>query len=60
MGSPMSTIKSKAALLDQTERERLAWEQLLRAVGEERVEQPGATGERSFKDVVAHLSCTQR
>jgi hypothetical protein len=47
---------SKAALLDQIERERLIWEQLLRAVGEERMEQPGATGEWSFKDVVAHLN----
>lgn len=52
----MSTTMTKAALLSQIERERLAWEQLLRAVGEERMEQPGATGEWSFKDIVAHLN----
>jgi hypothetical protein len=52
----MSATMSKAALLDQIERERLIWEQLLRAVGEDRMEQPGATGEWSFKDVVAHLN----
>lgn len=52
----MSVTISKAALLDQIERERLVWEQLLRAVGEGRMEQPGATGEWTFKDVVAHLN----
>lgn len=52
----MNATMSKAALLDQIERERLVWEQLLRAVGEARMEQPGATGEWSFKDVVAHLN----
>ncbi len=52
----MSATMSKAMLLDQIERERLVWERLLAAVGEERMEQPGASGEWSFKDVVAHLS----
>ncbi|NTV61950.1 MAG: ClbS/DfsB family four-helix bundle protein [Oscillochloris sp.] len=52
----MRTTMSQAALLDQIERERLVWEQLLRAVGEERMEQPSATGAWSFKDVVAHLN----
>lgn len=52
----MSATMSKAALLDQIERERLVWEELLAAVGEARMEQPGATGEWSFKDVVAHLN----
>jgi hypothetical protein len=52
----MSATISKAALLDQIERERLVWEQLLRAVGEERMEQPGAAGEWTFKDLVAHLN----
>lgn len=52
----MSTTISKAALLDEVERELLIWEQLLGAVGKERMEQPGATGEWSFKDVVAHLN----
>lgn len=44
---------SKAALLDEIERERLIWEQLLEAVGKERMEQPGAAGAWSFKDVGA-------
>lgn len=52
----MSATMSKAALLDQIERERLVWEQLLTTVGEAHMEQPGATGEWSFKDVVAHLN----
>jgi hypothetical protein len=52
----MGATMGKAALLDQIERERLVWEQLLAAVGEERMEQPGATGAWSFKDVVAHLN----
>jgi hypothetical protein len=52
----MSTMMNKAALLDQIERERLLWEQLVRAVGEERMEQPGAAGAWTFKDVVAHLN----
>jgi hypothetical protein len=52
----MNTTIHKAALLDQIERERLVWEQLVRAVGEERMEQPGAVGAWSFKDVVAHLN----
>jgi hypothetical protein len=52
----MSATMSKAALLEQIERERLVWEQLVRAVGEERMDQPGATGAWSFKDVVAHLN----
>lgn len=52
----MSATIRKAALLDQIEQERLVWEQLLKAVGEERMEQPGATDEWTFKDVVAHLN----
>ncbi|MEN9938093.1 MAG: hypothetical protein RLZZ387_4672 [Chloroflexota bacterium] len=52
----MSRTISKAALLDEIERERMVWEQLLSAVGEERMQQPGATGEWTFKDVVAHLN----
>ncbi len=52
----MSTPMSKAALLNQVERERLVWERLLAAVGEERMEQPGVSGAWSFKDVVAHLN----
>jgi hypothetical protein len=52
----MSTV----ALLDQIERERLVWAQLLRAVGEERMEQPGASDAWTFQDVVAHLNGWRR
>jgi hypothetical protein len=52
----MSTTMSKTAMLDEIEREREVWEQLLAAVGEARMEQPGTSGAWSFKDVVAHLN----
>jgi len=47
---------SKHELLDTIQHEAREWERFLSEVGEERMEQPGATGEWSFKDVVAHLS----
>jgi len=46
----------KQELLERIEREADLWEMFLSEVGEERMEQPGAAGEWSFKDVVAHLS----
>src|SRR3954452_6011288 len=46
----------KQELLERIEREADLWEVFLSEVGEERMEQPGAAGEWSFKDVVAHLS----
>jgi len=52
----MSTAMSKAGLLDEIERERANWEQLLATVGEARMEQPGVVGAWTFKDVVAHLN----
>jgi hypothetical protein len=52
----MNATMSKTALLDQIARERLIWELLLTTVGEARMEQPGATGAWTFKDVVAHLN----
>lgn len=52
----MTLAPTKAMLLEQIERERIAWERLLADVGEQRMLQPGATGDWSFKDVVAHLN----
>jgi len=46
----------KQNLLDNIQQESQGWEDFLNEVGEERMEQPGATGEWSFKDVVAHIS----
>ncbi len=48
-------MMSKSQLLTRIEEERVFWERLLTEVGEERMEQPGATGNWTFKDVVAHL-----
>ena len=52
----MTEIASKSALLEQIEREREFWDGLVAEVGEERMLQPGATGDWSFKDVVVHLN----
>ena len=52
----MTETPSKRALLEQIERERAFWEGLVAEVGEARMLQPGATGEWTFKDVVAHLN----
>jgi hypothetical protein len=46
----------KQELLDTIQRESTAWERFLDEVGEPTMEQPGATGDWSFKDVVAHIS----
>jgi len=46
----------KQGLLDTIQRESDQWEAFLGEVGEARMERPGATGEWTFKDVVAHLS----
>jgi hypothetical protein len=52
----MTQTPSKPALLEQIERERTFWEGLVAEVGEERMLEPGATGDWTFKDVVAHLN----
>jgi hypothetical protein len=52
----MSQIPNKSALLEQIARERTLWEQLLAEIGEARMLEPGATGDWTFKDVVAHLN----
>jgi hypothetical protein len=52
----MTETTSKAALLKQIERERALWDDMVAEIGEERMLQGGATGDWSFKDVVAHLN----
>ena len=52
----MTETTSKAALLKQIERERALWDDMVAEIGEERMLQPGAAGDWSFKDVVAHLN----
>jgi hypothetical protein len=52
----MTHVPNKSALLEQIERERIFWEQLQAEIGEQRMLVPGATGEWTFKDVVAHLN----
>jgi hypothetical protein len=52
----MTERRSKAALLDLIERERGLWDDMVAEIGEDRMLQPGATGEWNFKDVVAHLN----
>ncbi|MEA2584077.1 MAG: hypothetical protein QOF33_2162 [Thermomicrobiales bacterium] len=56
---PNSTI-AQTEVLARIDQERAWWEGLLAEVGEERMEQRGATGDWTFKDVVAHLSGWQR
>jgi hypothetical protein len=52
----MTETPTKQELLEQIERERAFWEGLVAEVGEERMLEPGATGDWTFKDVVAHLN----
>jgi len=52
----MTQMPNKSALLEQIAREQTFWKQLLTEIGEKRMLEPGATGDWSFKDVVAHLN----
>jgi hypothetical protein len=47
---------SKGQVLAAIDRERAEWETLLAEVGEARMLEPGAMGEWTFKDVIAHLT----
>jgi hypothetical protein len=51
-----TTNRSKGEMLTAVERERAAWEALLAEVGERRMTEPGAWGDWTFKDLVAHLN----
>ena len=50
----------KATFLEQLRSGRAEWEALLAEVGEERMAEPGANGEWSVKDVVAHVLWGER
>ena len=53
----MSTATtSKADWIDQIERARETWEEIVSKVGEARMDRPGATGDWTFKDVAGHLN----
>ena len=47
------TATDVLATIDQ---ERTGWETLLAEIGEERMETPGASGDWTVKDVIAHIS----
>ena len=47
---------SKQEWLDRIERGRAAWEELVAQAGEAAMDEPGAMGDWSFKDVAAHLN----
>ncbi len=51
-----TTTPTKGEVLVAIDRERESWENLLAEVGEERMLEPGAMGEWTFKDLVAHIS----
>jgi uncharacterized protein (TIGR03083 family) len=50
----------KTTFLEQLRSARAEWEALLDEVGEERMAEPGANGEWSVKDVVAHVLWGER
>src|SRR4028118_1524376 len=52
----MTIAMTKQQLLDRVREERAAWEALLMTVGEHRMDIPGAMGDWTFKDTVAHLT----
>jgi hypothetical protein len=55
-----AAFTSKAGWLERIDREHAAWESLLAEVGDEQLERPGAAGDWTFKDVVAHLNGWRR
>jgi hypothetical protein len=56
----MSDEARRAALIDSIEGVRERWRRLVADVGPQRLEQPGAMGEWTFKDVAAHLTAWRR
>ena len=51
----MTVPTTKARLIELIQHDRALWDALVAEIGEERMEQPGVTGEWTFKDVVVHL-----
>jgi hypothetical protein len=52
----MMRTQTKQELLERVQQERTYWESIVAEVGEERMNVPGAMGEWTFKDTVAHLT----
>jgi hypothetical protein len=52
----MDSFSTKQQLIARIRDERAEWEALLAEVGEQRMDQPGAMGDWTFKDAVAHLT----
>lgn len=50
----------RATFLEKLQSGRAEWESLLAEVGEKRMLEPGATGEWSVKDVIAHIMWCER
>src|SRR4051812_18851512 len=55
-GARMNAATSKDGLRERIERERALWDDLVAAIGEDRMLLLGTTADWSFKDVVAHLN----
>jgi hypothetical protein len=51
----MARATNTAELIERIRQERALWDALVAEIGEERMEQPGVSGEWTFKDVVVHL-----
>lgn len=51
---------TKASLLDAIRSERARWDDLLRQIGDQRMTEPGAVGEWSVKDLIAHVAWSER
>ena len=56
----MAERMDKATFLESVRSERARWEATLVEVGEGRMEEPGAEGDWSVKDVIAHISWHER
>ena len=56
----MNDEARRTALIDRIEATRERWRRLVADVGPDRLEQPGAMGDWTFKDVAAHLTAWRR
>jgi hypothetical protein len=50
----------RQALIERIEGVRRRWQTLVAAVGKDRIEQPGAMGDWTFKDLAAHITSWRR
>lgn len=56
----MADQMTKSQFMENMQRERAYWEATLDEVGEERMMEPGAEGEWTVKDVIAHVTWNER